>query len=209
MKRGTEMTWICDDRGRPALQITKKRGKLTLDEIEDLLRYESGQRYCGYYAIILNCSEATVDGGGLYLEGEQKGDSIDLYQIEDGNTCPVCGKYTPPFEYCPSCGTAWKDMDLNVETLISAMRADAEHAIKSENPSQAQDNTLAQYWSYIGAVNMAKRLGMITDQRCQDLYKEAKGLKDLAQRQTTSEQQIMQADPAAVTGIAEASTTGR
>lgn len=56
---------------------------------------------------------------------------------------------------------------------------------------------------------MAKRLGMITDQRCQDLYKEADDLKDLAQRQTTSEQQIMQADPAAVTGIAEANTAGR
>lgn len=184
MKRGIEMTWICDDRSRPALQIIKKRGKLTLDEIEDLLRYESSQRYCGHYAIILNCSVETVDGGGLYLEGEQKGDAVDLYQIEDGNTCPVCGKYTPPFEYCPNCGTAWKDMDQNVEKLIATMRAEAENAIHSKNENQTRDGKLAWYWSYIGAVDMAKNLGLITDQRRQELYKEAGTLKGLAHHLT-------------------------
>ena len=44
MKRGIEMTWINDYKGRQALQIVKKRGKLTLEEIQDLLMYEEGQR---------------------------------------------------------------------------------------------------------------------------------------------------------------------
>lgn len=183
MKRGIEMSWQYDSMDRLFLRIAKKRGKLTLEEVTDLLRYEEGQRYCGHYAIILNCSEETIGGNGLFFEEEQKGDAVDMYQIEDGNTCPVCGKYTPPFEYCPSCGTAWKDSDRNVEKLITAMRTDAEHLIKSENSSQTQDGSLARYWSYIGAVDMAKELGMITDQRRQELYKEAQALKELAQRQ--------------------------
>lgn len=181
MKRGIEMSWEYDYKGRLFLRIVKKRGKLTLDEIEDLLRYEESQRYCGHYIIILNCSEATVDGGGLYLEEEQKGDAVDLYQIEEGETCPVCGKYTPPFEYCPSCGTAWKDIDLNVEKLIAAMRAEAERAIRSKNENQTRDGKIAWYWSYIGALDMAQQLGMITDKRRQELYEEVKDLKELAQ----------------------------
>ena len=100
-------------------------------------------------------------------------------------------------------------MDLNVEKLISAMRADAERSITSENLSQTQDDTLARYFSYIGAVDMAKRLGMITAQRCQELYKEAEGLKGLAQRQASLEQQEMQADPATATDMAETSAACR
>ena len=180
MKRGIEMSWVYDYMNRMGLEIKKKRSKLTLDEIEDLLRYEDGQRYCGHYAIILNCSEATVDGGGLYLEEGQKGDVAILYQIAEGETCPVCGKYTPPFEYCPSCGAAWKDMDKDVEKLIAAMRAEAERAIRSENENQTQDGRLAWYWSYIGALDMAQQLGMITDKRRQELYKEVEDLKELA-----------------------------
>ena len=133
-----------------------------------------------HYAILLNCSEATVDGGGLYLEKGQKGGVVPLYQIEDGETCPVCGKYTPPFEYCPSCGAGWKDMDQNVEKLIAARRAEAERTIQSENENQTRDGRLEWYWSYIGALDMAQQLGMITDKRRQKFYKEVENLKKLA-----------------------------
>ena len=180
MKRGIEMSWACDHKDRPHLRIEKKRGKLTLEEIQDLLMYEESQRYCGHYAILLNCSESAVDGGSLYLEEEQKGDTVALYQIEEGEICPVCGGYTPPFVYCPNCGTAWKDMDKDVEKLIAAMRAEAERSIKSENPNQTRDGRLAWYWSYIGALDMAQQLGMVTDERRQELYEDAKRMKELA-----------------------------
>ena len=180
MKRGIEMSWAYDYKDHQVLQIVKKRGKLTLEEIQDLIMYEEGQRYCGCYAILLNCSEDAIGGNGLFLEEDQKGDAVDLYQIEDGETCPVCGKYTPPFEYCPNCGTAWKDMDQNVEKLITNLRREAEHAIRSINENQTWDGRLAWYWSYIGAVDMAKELGLITDQRRQELYKEVEDLKELA-----------------------------
>lgn len=180
MKRGIEMSWAYDYKGRLALRIEKKRGKLTLAEIQDLLMYEESQRYCGHYAIILNCSEAAMGGDDLYLEEGQKGDVVALYKIEDGETCPVCGKYTPPFEYCPNCGTAWKDMDQNVEKLIAAMQAEAERAIRYGNDNQTRESRLAWYWSYIGALDMAQQLGMITDKRRQELYKEVEDLKNLA-----------------------------
>ena len=163
-----------------ALRIEKKRGKLTLAEIQDLLMYEESQRYCGHYTIILNCSEAAMGGDDLYLEDGQKGDTVALYQIEEGETCPVCAEKSPPFEYCPSCGAAWKDMDKNVEKLITAMREEAEREIRSESESKTRDGRLAWYWSYIGALDMAKQLGMITDKRRQELYKEVEDLKELA-----------------------------
>ena len=59
MKRGIEMSWVYDYMNRMGLEIKKKRSKLTLDEIEDLLRYEDGQRYCGHYAIILKIGRAS------------------------------------------------------------------------------------------------------------------------------------------------------
>ena len=60
------------------------------------------------------------------------------------------------------------------------MRAEAEHAIRSENDNQTRDGRLAWYWSYIGALDMAQQLGMITDKRRQELYKEVEDLKNLA-----------------------------
>ena len=179
MKRGIEMRWEYDYNDLMVLRIEKKRGKLTLDEIEELLRYEDEQRYCGHYAILLNCSEATVDGGGLYLEEGQKGDVVPLYQSRMGKPAR-CAASTRRCEYCPSCGTAWKGMDQNVEKLIAAMGAEAERAIQSKNENQTQDGRLARYWSYIGTLDMAQQLGMITDKRRQEFYKEAEDLKKLA-----------------------------
>ena len=60
------------------------------------------------------------------------------------------------------------------------MRAEAEQSIRSENPNVTQDSRLAWYWSYIGALDMAQQLGMITDKRRQELYKEVEYLKKLA-----------------------------
>ena len=142
--------------------------------------YEESQRYCGHYAIILNCSEAAMGGDDLYLEEDQKGDTVALYQIEEGETCPVCAVKSRPVEYCPSCGAAWKDTDKDVEKLIAAMRAEAERTIQSENENQTRDGRLAWYWSYIGALDMAQQLGMITDKRRQKFYKEVENLKKLA-----------------------------
>ena len=174
MKRGTEISWAYDFRDKSILRITKQRGKLTLEEIEDILRYDERQRFFGCYAIILNCSEATMGGNGMYFEEDQKGDAVDLYPVEEMEDCPICGKMLPPFTYCPTCGTAWKDTKLNIETLIASMREETARMVKE---AARHDGKVAWYWSYIGALDMAQQLGLITDTRRQELYKEVEKLK--------------------------------
>lgn len=107
LKRGISVSLDCDLYGRSVVRIIKQRGKLSLDEIEDVLRYgEHGQRQ-GHYAMLLNCAESTCGGSGWYDDSAPKGDSVDLYRIDSQEDCPVCGNMIPPFEFCPSCGKYW------------------------------------------------------------------------------------------------------
>lgn len=179
MKRGITMTLRYDSQDRMPLQIVKKRRKLTLEETQNLVRYEDGQRYCGHYTIFLNCSEEPLDGNGLFLE-EPKGDAVDLYQIKHEGSCPVCGKYIPPFEYCPSCSVNWKDTDKDIEKILFNTRREAENTIKSINPNAARDCRVAWYWTYIGEIDMAVHLGPITDKRRKELYADAEELRKFA-----------------------------
>lgn len=73
-------------------------------------------------------------------------------------------------------------MKQNVEELIATMRAEAERAIRSENDNQTRDGRLAWYYSYIGALDMAFELGLITDERRQELYKEVECLSEIAHK---------------------------
>lgn len=174
MKRGTKISWGYDFHDKSILRITKQRGKLTLDEITEILLHEERQRYCGNYAIFMTCSEAAIGGNGLYYDDDQKGDAVDLYPIEEMEDCPICGKTLPPFAYCQICGTAWKDMGQNIETLIASMR---EETARMVNEASRHEGKVAWYWSYIGALDMAQQLGLITDQRRQELYKDVEELK--------------------------------
>ena len=119
MKQGITITREYDHHDRPVVRITKRRGKLTLEEVSDLLRTEGWGEWNGYYAIVLNCSEGTLGGNGLYGYEEPKGDALDLYPLENFGDCPVCGQMTPPFQYCPNCGASWKEMDDTVEKCWS------------------------------------------------------------------------------------------
>ena len=50
MKRGISVTRDYDYHNTPCVVITKKRGKLTIPEITDILHYEDQQRWSGRYA---------------------------------------------------------------------------------------------------------------------------------------------------------------
>lgn len=69
-------------------------------------------------------------------------------------------------------------MRQDVEKIIALLRAEMERAIRSENENLTRDGRLAWYWSYIGALDMAHQLGLITDERLQELYEEVEPLKD-------------------------------
>lgn len=174
MKRGIKVEGAYDRHDISVLRISKARGKLTLDEIEDTLRYGNNNMWCGHYAIILNCSEATLDGPGIFDEDEPAGDAVDLYPIEEGEFCPVCGKYTPPFVSCPNCGAEWADTDKTAETHLAAMK---EEAAREIGRATSRDAKLAWYWTHIGAIDLARQMGFITDDRRQQLYEEFRQYK--------------------------------
>ena len=132
MKQGITITREYDHHDRPVVRITKRRGKLTLEEVSDLLRTEGWGEWNGYYAIVLNCSEGTLGGNGLYGYEEPKGDALDLYPLENFGDCPVCGQMTPPFQYCPNCGASWKEMDDTVEKRLTAMREETERNMRED-----------------------------------------------------------------------------
>lgn len=91
-----------------------------------------------------------------------------------GDDCPICGKFIQPFQYCPSCGAKWSDADQNVETLLASMMEETRRMIAT---SSKEDSRVAWYWSFIGSLDMARQLGLITEERRQELYEKAKEMK--------------------------------
>ena len=77
MKRGISVTRDYDYHNTPCVVITKKRGKLTIPEITDILHYEDQQRWSGRYALLLDCTEVTMGGNGcLDMMDERPGDAV-------------------------------------------------------------------------------------------------------------------------------------
>ena len=43
--------------------------------------------------------------------------------------------------------------------------------------STKEDSRVAWYWSFVGSLGMARQLGLITEERRQELYEKAKEMK--------------------------------
>ena len=79
MKRGTNVTFEEDNAGRGYYAVTKKRGKLTIDEVEDALREFA---VYDYYALIAKVFDE--DSSQFFLDiddGEPRGDYVRCYPI--------------------------------------------------------------------------------------------------------------------------------
>lgn len=63
----------------------------------------------------------------------------------------------------------------NAEEAITAMRAETFRGIQDDR--EFPEGQLAWYWSYLGALDMAQKLGLISDDRHQALYHEAERFK--------------------------------
>lgn len=109
MARGITFESEKDTFGNWLLLIRKSRGRLALQEIGDLLRYESDGKYQGQYAIIINAAEQTCGGSGWDDGSEPKGDVAELYELGAGENCPVCAKMLPDPNYCPHCGESLRE----------------------------------------------------------------------------------------------------
>ena len=88
-----------DLHGRRMIRATKKRGKISVAEIQDAMR---DKRIEGVFCIIFG---AGYDGyqWDAYDE-DDGGDVVDIQIVEEECTCPICGRDEPITRYCPNCG---------------------------------------------------------------------------------------------------------
>ena len=171
-----EAMWDYDMYDNSILVLGKKRGKLSLSEVGDFLRYEKSGSFQGNYVLIIRATEATCGGSGWMDEVEQKGDQWELYQVEQGEPCPVCSHMTPSIQWCESCGEPLngegptKEQAFeNAEKILAAMRREATRMI---HESKKYEGKMAWYHSHLGSLDFARQMGLITEERRQQLYKE-------------------------------------
>lgn len=91
-----EQTYDCH--GRFMIRATKKRGKISVAEIQDAMR---NQRIEGVFCIIFG---AGCDGFQWSDYDDEVGDVVDIQIVEADCTCPICGRDEPITRYCPTCG---------------------------------------------------------------------------------------------------------
>lgn len=103
MRRGTSVESVWEN-GQDRYDIIKKKGRLTLEEIQEALGEEGVE---GYVAIILRVGDLF---DGWSDESQAEGDSVTCYPISEGEKCPVCQKISTIRMYCPSCGNFLKEV---------------------------------------------------------------------------------------------------
>lgn len=111
--------WIDDYHGQPVLQVWKKRGSISQQELADYLRYEL--REYGNYVSILNASESTCDIGWPVDESAFS-DLIELYKYDSDERCPICSRMAIP-NYCVHCGHSI-DLACDYSEPIKVFRGD-------------------------------------------------------------------------------------
>jgi len=99
--------WETDCHGNDILLAIKKRGKISIPELQEEMRKD--YRLHGGWALIVAVRE---DGGYQGWGGgeEPKGDVLKLYRVEDWETCPICAATFSGIEYCPHCGERIKEV---------------------------------------------------------------------------------------------------
>jgi len=101
--------WVEDRNGNRILQATKKRGNISITELQEVMRED--YNLCGnVYAIVFPVHE---DGGYQgWGDEENKGDVLFLYQYADWEPCPICFKDLV-VDYCPHCGEKIREEQKN------------------------------------------------------------------------------------------------
>lgn len=94
-------------KGNQVLILTKKKGKISVQEVEEFLLREGGGSFNGYYAMIIKATESMCEVSG-WMDEDKQGDMVELYPLYQGEDCPICSKLLPPFKYCPECGKELK-----------------------------------------------------------------------------------------------------
>lgn len=77
--------------------VTKSRGRLTLDEVQEALSEKGLEGYAmmGFHV------GRDLDSG--WVLDEPKGDAIDVAITDGWGDCPFCKRLLPPLVWCPKC----------------------------------------------------------------------------------------------------------
>lgn len=170
-----EAMWDQDAFGNHILIISKKRGKLNLEEVGDFLRYSPSGRFQGHYVAVINATEATC-GAQWGFDETPQGDTWEFYQVEEGERCPVCSRITPPHQYCPECGAELSEHGKKNEQALKraeeTLQAMKEEALRMIHTTELPETRKAWYQSHLGSIDFARQMGLITEERRRQLYKE-------------------------------------
>jgi len=99
-----------DLRGNDVLLAIKKRGKISITELQEAMqvsRYYAGSGWAVLFKVFEDSGYS-----GWFDEEQGKGDILELYRIDDFENCPVCAD-TLVVNYCPHCGERIKEASTN------------------------------------------------------------------------------------------------
>ena len=103
----SRLTWEWTDDGH-SIVIRKAKGKLTLDEVFAFMQTRE-VRNCLEGCLLLWAFRSLERDESLDIwQGEDEGDTAVLQVVQDGDTCPVCGRHELFPQYCPDCGAPIK-----------------------------------------------------------------------------------------------------
>ena len=94
-----KLEYAFDLRERYIIRATKKRGKISVAEIQDAMR---DKRIEGVFCIIFGAGPDGHQCTGF--DEDYGGDVVDIQIVEEDYTCPICGRDEPITRYCPTCG---------------------------------------------------------------------------------------------------------
>lgn len=101
IKSKIRFEWDFDRPGM--LRAIRDKGKITYDELlEAINSYELDLQ--GYvFALSFVVDRERLAPVGWMDETEPEGDVWELWDVMDGEPCPICQQLVPP-QYCPECG---------------------------------------------------------------------------------------------------------
>lgn len=93
--------WDCNYPG--LLRAIRDKGKITYDELLEAINDSSVDLQGHVFTMSFVVDRERLGPVGWMDDGEPEGDVWELWDVMDGEECPVCHKLVPP-QYCPQCG---------------------------------------------------------------------------------------------------------
>jgi len=115
-----KMTMGTGPRSEDLLIFTKKRGKISIREIDDFFSHDlNSLHYSGLYYVPFIVKDDGYQGWELGepilldAAGNEVSDRVVLVSMNDGEECHFCEK-TVPGSYCPHCGESIRQEDYKI-----------------------------------------------------------------------------------------------